>query len=1791
MHVINNRYEIIDTLYSNVAGTIYKVVDKQNPSMHLRLKLLSKTYSHVGKIQHISESFHEWKTLRHPYIDSVYEFDIVEKIDGKEMAKGRFFYTFEDRDYSHVIEYYELNDDEKIDVIASLCKAVAYLHSRGFVHGNLDFKTMTILRDVQGKISLKLKNMAFASLYDDIYFDSGSNFVEMIAPEIFFNETVTAEVDVYALGILIYYIRYSEIRHELSINKINKSNSKDPLMTILKKAVKNDPNHRYANATEMWHEIKVLFALEDDPLDFQAYNRLNFDIPMIGQNSIIDYVTDQIQNNTNGYSEFMMFSLYGERGIGKSQSLREIAYRLRLMGYRTIYTQLTSHDEKPFKTFSMLVDEMMSYNYNQNDYVEKYGSEFVKILPHRSEQWNVKAAHVSNEKIENHKLVNRIITFMDECSFEEPLVLVIDNIEYLSEYEKKIVYAITSSEKVLSIYILCTYDDDNELSWKNNIRHKGIYLPPLNYDEQTQYVKKMLGQEDGTDVITATILKDIHGSPYKIQNLLTDWFEEKRIYVDENMKWKIKTAPMFYSAVSKDSICEFPKELSAIIEDASQQQIFELMAIAGEAVYQISIENVFSNLDAQQIADVLEKAENIGFLDKTVGDFGYAYSYKHKKLLLDVVNSISYVNKKRYHKMVADILMRDYAHQLGIVGDRLIYHLIESRYVEKSVEICQKASAQVEKMYFYQDAIHFLEEAININHKYDLKINESSILNRMGHLHEKINQLDEAKQCFEIAQKTAQIQHDDIEYINASLELCLLQTGKYKTSQSLTMLEKLKQMSINIQYDEGELRAQDYILVVCYDIGAFDNKGSDIKDYIRKAEEFDNQYFLARFYTAWAVYSSLKGQYFESSKYINKALVIYEQQNAIYDQCKLYNTMGEIYALAYGDINYIRENYMKAYKLSKKTRILQDRNKYLYNIGSTYMLEQKFGDAMKYFTEARLYTKSAMLKEYDFRTLYRQCEIYICTGDYSRAHKMFSDITVLYNDIPFNEHVTRIYYALASLYACFMKDVDAILNMLDRYMAISSITLGENAIQDPMHHYIMKNMEFWIWWYENGKALHSPNEILNKIKDLILIVHDSNGARIVRQIIFIVGIFIAEEGRYMELKRYLDLDSKLISYYDSKFLSTQREILTMALTELDVIKLRKLLFDETMDLNEEWLVFVYKKLGDQLKSQSLYEALAHYFKAFESIQRMTENLSDDEIRYYIMFDNVKLNLRYEMDLILNELGGNYNNGSVWHDLTLEDFSSKQYFDITSLDKLYENNNFLESLKHSYMRKYGEYFDDFNALVCDLSDDLEQNMYKFMILCIKETLADVACLYIQDTVTDSWKIIKSDQSFNMLDISSLIRKAHVYREGVLRIGKKLNKNLGKNNRFTVSMILLPILSIDYAKNSDSEKNLLEEKIIGYLYLESDPNFNRFNESVLSNIRKMMNLCSMLIQNYSLQRQVRIDKLTGVYLRSFMEEKFSAEFTNLYLENRQLSLVMLDIDNFKGINDRFGHRCGDAILKKIGNIMNKLVRTVDFVSRYGGDEFLIFLPDADADFAQKILRQIHSEVQEKVFVGNFEKVTLSVGIASYPKHASSEEELIEKADQALYHSKKYGKNMITVWNETMKGEIHPIDRPYYSIIRGDVNDANRVDGVMALIDLLSSKKPKNKMDKALSIILDELGADEVVIIGKDKKDGILYSKSIDEDMLINYKEYEIMYDKYRQSSGAIFIDWENPIIPQYKMDKTDWKSKIIIPLNSDENLLGLLFIAVSILKMEFTDRDYVLAKSLSILLTKMFEQSME
>jgi diguanylate cyclase (GGDEF)-like protein len=166
----------------------------------------------------------------------------------------------------------------------------------------------------------------------------------------------------------------------------------------------------------------------------------------------------------------------------------------------------------------------------------------------------------------------------------------------------------------------------------------------------------------------------------------------------------------------------------------------------------------------------------------------------------------------------------------------------------------------------------------------------------------------------------------------------------------------------------------------------------------------------------------------------------------------------------------------------------------------------------------------------------------------------------------------------------------------------------------------------------------------------------------------------------------------------------------------------------------------------------------------------------------------------------------------------------------------------------------------------------------------------------------------------------------------------------------------------------------------------------------------------------------DSLTGCYNRRSFELHLEQNIQLATRMREPLSLVMLDLDNFKGINDQAGHEAGDVALCMLAEILRTGLRAVDTAARLGGDEFVIILPQADSDGAMVVAERLRKLIQQ-IEVPGFGEVTSSFGIATFPNHAFSRGALLAAADRALYDAKNAGRNRVNVFDIVSLGNNAP------------------------------------------------------------------------------------------------------------------------------------------------------------------------
>jgi len=328
--------------------------------------------------------------------------------------------------------------------------------------------------------------------------------------------------------------------------------------------------------------------------------------------------------------------------------------------------------------------------------------------------------------------------------------------------------------------------------------------------------------------------------------------------------------------------------------------------------------------------------------------------------------------------------------------------------------------------------------------------------------------------------------------------------------------------------------------------------------------------------------------------------------------------------------------------------------------------------------------------------------------------------------------------------------------------------------------------------------------------------------------------------------------------------------------------------------------------------------------------------------------------------------------------------------------------FSYDLKDRYEKNFLSFLKNYSAIKTGLTTEIEKldkdnTTLKTKINLLSEKISTYEILYSISRI-----LVKQ------IELDKLIR-------GIKVAVATLRPTIKSFEIYPVRNEQLPVSNRIYDENFQKFKIpiILKKEVLGMIaFVEKKDDPARFSDECkiiatqTALAVKRSNLYSLVLE------RSRLDGLTGLYLRRYFLQRVNENFLLSKRYNTFFSLLMIDIDNFKTINDTYGHPVGDAILKDVSDIMKHLVRQDALLCRYGGEEFAVFIGLTPVEEVQLMAENLRKTVEEHTFIRNL-KITISVGIAYKHQVENTAGELIRKADEALYRAKQSGRNRVVEW----------------------------------------------------------------------------------------------------------------------------------------------------------------------------------
>lgn len=281
--------------------------------------------------------------------------------------------------------------------------------------------------------------------------------------------------------------------------------------------------------------------------------------------------------------------------------------------------------------------------------------------------------------------------------------------------------------------------------------------------------------------------------------------------------------------------------------------------------------------------------------------------------------------------------------------------------------------------------------------------------------------------------------------------------------------------------------------------------------------------------------------------------------------------------------------------------------------------------------------------------------------------------------------------------------------------------------------------------------------------------------------------------------------------------------------------------------------------------------------------------------------------------------------------------------------------------------------------------------------------------------DQYKVMEKDLDLSILETF----RAHFSAQQAIVVNDVLRDRIVDPFRKTV-LIGSEIKSLFYVPITYEEKLL---GILGGHRVESEAQWSTENTNFFTNVAGQIATGVTNARLYArVQRQAITDGLTGLFNHRTGQEKLAEQLRVAERYQRNLAVVMIDVDHFKSINDTWGHPAGDTVLRAVAKLIKSDCRDVDIPVRYGGEEFLLILPEVNQEGAVVVAERIRRKLAKEIIVhdGTEIAVTSSLGVASYPEDAEAQQALLEICDRALYMSKRLGRNQVHTAGDLHFGE---------------------------------------------------------------------------------------------------------------------------------------------------------------------------
>ncbi|MBZ9689650.1 diguanylate cyclase [Clostridium estertheticum] len=1800
MEIINNRYRIVKCVKQNRVVSSYVVNDIIKNYDTIQLNIINSEYLKKELIEFYTNEFISLTNLYCKNITSVYDFDLVNMLDNKKLNDKVYFYTTEylqnDLSISDIVG--GMKEQELLDLFIEICQSINYLHLKGFVYGGINLSNIIVSNiESSEKYCIKFKDFATIELEKQGFCKEENKVDYFKAPEVLLGEKGSISSDIYSLGVLLFIMYMKSKDHNFIVNEelvalsefkivemINgNENFNVKFKKIIHKMIYKDATKGYKSISELVMDINIIFRKKFVPHRKEEIEKLNFNLKMIGRDEEVNKVLniyEAIKNKSNYNSTIL---IHGESGIGKTQFLNSIKHLFSLNKVN-VYSSfmLEAATKNSNKAFVDILKQFISEC--EPEVLERYESELVKFIPELGGKKNIIPSEPLSGDKERFRLIHSATGFIEECINNIPIVIIIDNFHLADDFTIELMeYLMRKKLPNKNIMVIMSYCDGECVLNKKFIEFNksipqmsgvtNIFLKELDEKEVGRMIQNILNMPGIPYKFAASIYGKTKGNPLFVQEIIKSFFSKKYIYVDSEEGYWTKDYEYSEFIVPSDMhgvLLNQVKEMGEL-----NYNILQIISIFNSAV---SLEIIVSFIEKnnKDLEKAIEGLISSGILCKKIEDRGFVFDFYNKFLKSLMYEKITEEDRKAMHKLASVVLENQYKQGGREYIEELIYHLEKSNQEGKVIDYCIENAEKMKLLKNRNDAIKNLTKAASvINYSWEPVKNIKLIMD-LANLHEQEGHIDLAVKYYLSIQKYKENAEHHKYIIDSLIKIAEVYLSKNNIDSTVYYIARIQSMLVKEDYVAGMLKCQG-ILASVYDIK---REYESVQTICNSCIEICN----GEYEELKTIFYNHKGLAYLRSGRAQEALVIFEKNievcnkyNNISGLIKSLNRIGVIYGDYYQDDNKAIKYFLKMKGICEKNNMSSEEVLALINIGATYLLKEQYEISLQYFMETLEICKKY---EDEFHIFYCYSSIassYLKLGDYDNAYKYYELCNKELENYPNQCKEIGEFYCFASeinyKFGDLKKAQFYINKALDLYEHDECIFKCQAQI---LNEYIRFNFR------ENDENLRE------NIKNIITIASKISSLTSRLNIFYEVIIFLYENGKQEHIPTIFSEINKI--HIDIK----EHRVYVKKLYVDGLIEKKKNIkfFNEALEYSNKYNEVdiywrVYTAMGDHYfdKKDYLY-AVIYYFEACGILKDIINKLPLESRLSYVKLNNA---LRpFDKFLAIN----NYYKGNK--DNTMLEAESIDVSDKEDLLYLIEqvnhkdilkNKNFIKSIKKIYSSSLHEDIHDISDVLENLQSDNGKNLELIIDYLSYITLATRGTIIINDNDKAYKVIASSDRRYELPQNQEVLAKILTGERPVLvtdvSLEQNINGDINSIHNTLKAFICIPIIMENSNDKgfieSERRKNIQGSKdVIGYVYIESQRVLNNLNSDSIKKCMELGKVIGIIIEKYKFKLTASIDKLTGTLTRKYLEEALGEQIEVASQTGSEFSLIMYDLDHFKVINDKFGHRTGDYVLKRVSDVVMSNLRETDIVGRYGGEEFIVILPRTGICDAELVAKKLRSKIEGEKILDNRRDVTVSLGVASYPLHGEWQEELVERVDQALYVAKQQGRNRYDIWNSEFSKKAKRTDRLTGIISGNAIQDHRNVLAMIELIELTNiSASREDKIYSLLGRIIEITEAQKGILFILES-DNIIdqYSRKIfkNEWMDINTYNEKVIKSVIDSKQGLCKIDWDTITEYDTVTGVPNWQSVMAIPLINGNIVKGVLYLTESTQTKEFGFEDF-------------------